>query len=254
MVAETARAGGPAGRGINALADQPGQGRAASERAESGQGGPELAQDGRRPGRVLEHPTVAEPVEGDRLGVGPHGGLGRRGRAQEGILAGDDDQSGGWDGREIRAPLPSDVYGRTVEVEDAISHGAVDVRCQVEGRLLGHPEHLEGTGPLLGRCRQLLSPEVFSRLWCLPDLGEVVPLELDVADAPGIGDPGSHQLGPGRDHSDHEPAAPIVPDEIDRVTEALELFRAPDGGLVPPISRTRCAGPCEPDGWLVYAV
>ena len=89
-------------------------------------------------------------------GVGPDGGPGRRDRAHEGFLAGDDHQSGGWDGREIRTPLPSDVNGRTVQVQDAISHGAVDVRCQVQGRLLGHPEHLEDTGPFFGRCRQLL--------------------------------------------------------------------------------------------------
>src|SRR6478672_13861850 len=88
----------------------------------------------------------------------------RRDRAHEGFLAGDDHQSGGWDGREIRTPLPSDVNGRTVQVQDAISHGAVDVRCQVQGRLLGHPEHLVDTGPLLGWCRELLVPEVFSRL------------------------------------------------------------------------------------------
>jgi hypothetical protein len=67
----------------------------ASERAESGQGGPELAQDGSCAGRVLEHPPVAEPVEGDRPGAGSRGGPGRRGRAQEGVLAGDDHQSGG---------------------------------------------------------------------------------------------------------------------------------------------------------------
>src|SRR5271165_7483278 len=131
-LARTASAAAPPGKRPNPLADQPSQGRAASERAESGQGGPELTQDGRRSGRVLEHPPVAGPVEGDRLGAGPRGGLGRRGRAQEGILAGDDYQSGGWDGREIRAPVLSDVHGRTVEVEDAISHGAVDVRCQVK--------------------------------------------------------------------------------------------------------------------------
>src|SRR6516225_2874032 len=65
------------------LAGQPWPGRAASERAESGHGGPEFTQDGRRPGRILEHPPVAEPVEGDRLGAGPCGGPGRRGRAQE---------------------------------------------------------------------------------------------------------------------------------------------------------------------------
>src|SRR5215813_4061832 len=59
------------GKALNLLADQPSQGRAASERAELGQGGPELAQDGRRSGRVLEHPPVADPVESDRLGVGP---------------------------------------------------------------------------------------------------------------------------------------------------------------------------------------
>jgi hypothetical protein len=66
-------------------------------------------------------------------------------------------------------------------------------------------------GPLLGRCRQLLIPEVFPCLSCLPDLGEVVPLELDVAEAGGVGHPGSDQLGSGRDHPDHEPASPIVP-------------------------------------------
>ena len=75
----------------------------------------------------------------------------------------------------------------------------------------GHPEHLEDTGPLLGRCRQLLVPEVFPRLWCLPDLGEVVPLELDVADARRVGDPGSDQLGPGRDQPDHEPPPQSCP-------------------------------------------
>src|SRR5215472_10769929 len=191
MLAKTASVAAAPGKRLNPLADQPWQGRAASERAESRQGGPELAQDWRRWRGVLEHPPVAEPVEGDRLGAGPRCGPGGRGHAQEGILAGEDHQSGDWDGREIRAPLPSDVHGRTVEVEDAISHGAVEVRCQVEGQLLGHPKHLEDTGPLLRRCRQLLSPEVLPRLWCLPDLGEVVPLELDVADARGVGDPGS---------------------------------------------------------------
>ena len=132
------------------------------------------------------------------------------------------------------------------------------------GRLLGHPEHLEDTGPLLGRRRrQLLVPEVFSRLWCLPDLGEVVPFELDVADAGGVGDPGSDQLGPGRDHPDHEPAAPIVPDEIEpghpgaravprasRRTPPSSLRNRPDGRC-----RTRGAtmppcqgGPAQPTG------
>lgn len=43
----------------------------------SGHGCPELAQDGRRPGRVLQHPPVAEPVKGDRPGAGPLGGPGR---------------------------------------------------------------------------------------------------------------------------------------------------------------------------------
>src|SRR6185437_2752340 len=80
--------------------------------------------------------------------------------------------------------------------------------------------------------RQLLVPEVFPCLWCLPDLGEVVPLELDVADTSGIGDPGPDQLGPGRDYPDHEPAAPVVPDEIDRAIEALQLCREPVGVLV----------------------
>jgi hypothetical protein len=37
--------------------------------------------------------------------------------------------------------------------------------------------------------------------------------------------PKSDQLGQGRDHPDREPAAPIVPDEIDRVTQTLELTR-----------------------------
>src|SRR5215470_2396696 len=211
MATAAASAAAPPGRRLNPLAGRPSQGRAASERAESGQGGPELAQDGRRPGRVLEHAPVAEPVEGDRRGAGPRGGLGGRGRVQEGILARDDHQSGNWDGREIRAPQPSDVHRRTVEAEDAISHGAGEVRCQDEGRLLGHPEHLEDTGPLLRRCRQLLSPELLPRLRCLPDLGEVVPLELDVADARGVGDPRSDQLRPGRDHADHEPAAQSCP-------------------------------------------
>jgi len=41
-----------------------------------------------------------------------------------------------------------------------------------------------------------------------------MPLELGVADAGGIGDPGPDQLGPGRDHPDHEPAAPVMPDQI----------------------------------------
>src|SRR6185437_11309236 len=118
--------------------------------------------------------------------------------------------------REIRAPLPSDLHGRTVEVEDAVSHRAVDARCQVESGLFGHAEHPEDTGPLPGRRRQLLVPEVLPCLRCLPDLGEVVPLELDVADAGGIGDPGPDQLGAGRDYPDHEPAAPVMPDEIDR--------------------------------------
>ena len=64
---------------INPLADQPSQGRGASEREESGHGGPEFTQDGRRSGRILEHPSVAEPVEDDRLGAGSFSGLGRRG-------------------------------------------------------------------------------------------------------------------------------------------------------------------------------
>jgi hypothetical protein len=63
---------------------------ARSGRAGSGQGGPEFAQDGRCPGRVLEHPPVAEPVEGGRPGAGPDGAPGRRVRAHEGFLAGDD--------------------------------------------------------------------------------------------------------------------------------------------------------------------
>jgi nucleoside-diphosphate-sugar epimerase len=35
-----------------------------------GQGGPEVAQDGRRSGRVLEHPPVAEPLENAVVGAG----------------------------------------------------------------------------------------------------------------------------------------------------------------------------------------
>jgi drug/metabolite transporter (DMT)-like permease len=100
---------------------------AASGPGGSGHGCPELAQDGRRPGRVLQHPPVAEPVEGDRPGAGPPGGPGRRGRAQEGILAGDDHQPGSRDGREVRAPLLADVHGRTVEVKDAVSHGKAEL-------------------------------------------------------------------------------------------------------------------------------
>ena len=49
----------------------------------------------------------------------------------------------------------------------------------------------------------------------MPGPGEVMPLELGVADAGGIGDPGPDQLRPGRDHPDHEPAAPVMPDQID---------------------------------------
>jgi len=39
----------------------------------SGRGGPEPAQHGRRPGRVPQHPPVAEPVKGGRPGAGPPG-------------------------------------------------------------------------------------------------------------------------------------------------------------------------------------
>jgi hypothetical protein len=173
MLAKTASAAAPPGKRLNPPADQPSQGRA-------------LRSGGVRPGwprtRAARSPLGQGPgahqwPNPSRATVlAPARGLGRRGRAQEGILAGDDHQSGDWDRREIRAPLPSDVHGRTVGVEDAISHGAVAVRCQVEGRVLGHPEHLENTGPLLRRCPQLLSPEVFTRLWYLPDLGEVMPL------------------------------------------------------------------------------
>ena len=57
--------------------------------------------------------------------------------------------------------------------------------------------------------------------------------------------PGSDQLGPGRDHPDHEPPAPIVSDEIDRVTQALELYRS-HRRTGPSSPRARRAGAVEP--------
>src|ERR1700692_1636584 len=54
-------------------------------------------------------------------------------------------------------------------------------------------------------------------------LARSCPSNPVVSDAGGIGDPGPDQLGPGRDHPDHEPAAPVMPDQVDRVVQALEL-------------------------------
>jgi hypothetical protein len=73
-----------------------------------------------------------------------------------------------------------------------------------------------------------------------------VPLELDVAEAGGVGDPGPDQIGAGRDHPDHEPAAPVVPDQIDRPAQVLELYREPAGVLLHRRSETGRAGAVEP--------
>ena len=52
-----------------------------------------------------------------------------------------------------------------------------------------HGEQLEHAGPLFDGLRQLLIEELLSRAGCLPDLGELVPLEVGIAQARGIGDP-----------------------------------------------------------------
>ena len=47
-------------------------------------------------------------------------------------------------------------------------------------------------------------------------------------------------------HPDHEPAAPVVPDEIDRAAKALQLGREPVGVLVHRRSETGRTGAVEP--------
>jgi len=117
---------------------------------------------------VLDLPPVAStPSRANLLGIGPRGGLGRRWRAQKGILAGVITNPGAWDGRESGRNPPSDGHGRTVEVEDAISHVRLNARC-MSMSAPRHPEHSGRHGPLLVDARQLLIPEIFPRLWCLP--------------------------------------------------------------------------------------
>src|SRR4029077_16907569 len=77
--------------------------------------------------------------------------------------------------------------------------------------------------PFLRSVPPAAGPRSLPRLRGLPDLGEVVPLELDVAEAGGVGDPGPDQIGAGRDHPYHEPAAPVVPPQNDPTPPGLQL-------------------------------
>ena len=83
----------------------------------------------------------------------------------------------------------------------------------------------------------------------LPDLGEVVPLEVDVPDRRGVRDPRAHQVGPGADHAHDESAAPVVAHQVDGALrrEHLELGDQPRhvfllGGAEPVRSRPRETG------------
>ncbi|HVA04626.1 MAG TPA: hypothetical protein VMU64_12885 [Acidimicrobiales bacterium] len=69
---------------------------------------------------------------------------------------------------------------------------------------------LEDRSAYFGCGLHLLLEELLAFSWGLPDLGEFVPLEVDVTDPGGVGDPGADQVRAGADDAYDEAPTPVV--------------------------------------------
>ena len=97
---------------------------------------------------------------------------------------------------------------------------------------LGHTGRSERTGAVGRAHREHPLPERLALAGRLPDLGEVVPLEVDIAEPGGIAHPRAHEIGTQAHEAHGEAAAPVVPDEVDRLTDGFELGDEPGGVVV----------------------
>ena len=166
------------------------------ERFGSGHGGPEVLEHAGPAGRILEHPPVGEPVEAVHGRAGSGGG--RLGSAR------------GWPDRPRGRSPPDPASGcpgspAPTRCRRRPPSGTAPGCCRPSsGRpprpssrapTLGDADAAQERGPVVERHRQLRLEERLAFTRRLPELRDVVPLEVRLGEAGGVGDPRADELG-----------------------------------------------------------
>ena len=91
----------------------------------------------------------------------------------------------------------------------------------------GYAERDHLFGPVLDRAAQHGVDQLLAVARRLPHLGEVVPDVVGVEQPDDVAGPAAHELGSMHHQVHHVAAAPVVPDEVDRFVDALQLALEP---------------------------
>ena len=107
------------------------------------------------------------------------------------------------------------------------AHRGVKAGGDRRGRWVGHPAlYQERRALLKGECELLLDPPS-ALIGVLPDLRQLMPYVVGVQDADAVRDPAAHEIGARHQHGEHVRATPVVPDEIHRTADRLQLRDQP---------------------------
>ena len=141
-----------------------------------------------------------------------------------------DDEAGGVDRVDPRAPLPAHVDGGAVEAEDGFAHGAVEVAGHLR-RVVGRDADPLQQGRLVLRAGA--DHGVDQRLPLprgLPGAGRFVPAEA-LVEVAHVGGPAPHVGRPVGQHPKRQDRSPVVRHEVDLV-EGPQLLSQPVGVAV----------------------
>ena len=179
---------------------------------------------------LLAHPPMARAFQDGDLGPGAGGRTARhRLAAAKGILRRDDSQPRSC--RRRRQAGAQFSHGRLprrpVERQDCPSHLGIRGRDHLSCDRRAHPQALVALGAGLRRCLDHLRHRLFADPGRLPGLGQIVPDVIGIEDAQHVRRPRPDQFGSLHRDAHDMPAAPVVADEVDRLSQPFKLTGQP---------------------------